>query len=360
MSAPRVAREPTFMNHEPQPQNPRVPGSSRPTGARRRPPASGVWTIVLAAALAHGMPAAVRAQGTAFTEGALDLLLPTGARAVAIGQAATAVGPSTEAVWWNPSGLAQIRGTQAAIHHSQSIGGTADAVAVVARSAVLGSFAVSASLRDFGATASTDDSQTEVGTILPRSLIYAATYAAAIERVSVGVTYKYLQWRLDCTGGCPAETGVIASTSALDAGAQVSLDPKLPVTVGASVRNVGLEVQVNDEQQSDPLPSRVQAGVQVRLSALGALVPGAELRVNADLVSEMRRLDPSPRLGAEVAFQRLHFRGGYASPDGGYGGPSLGVGYEVGSLSIDFARLFDDVSSTIGTDPTYLSVRYRF
>src|SRR5688500_13086280 len=167
------------------------------------------------------------AQRPGIGEGALDLVLPTGARAVALGQATMALDGTTESVWWNPSALAGMRGTSAAIHHSQSIGGTADAVAVVANSRLLGSFGVSASLRDFGPSGNADDSGAEGGTILPRSLIYAATYAASLERVSVGLSYKLVQWRLDCTGPCTGETGVMASTSALDAGAQVSLDPIL-------------------------------------------------------------------------------------------------------------------------------------
>ena len=294
-------------------------------------------------------------------EGALDLVLPTGARAVALGQAAMALDGTTESVWWNPSALAGMRGTTAAIHHSQSLGGKADAVSVVANSRLLGSFGVSASLRDFGATTGADDSGTEGGTILPRSLIYAATYAAALDRLSVGLSYKLVQWRVDCTGPCTGETGILSSTSALDAGAQFSLDPVLPVKIGASVRNVGLRVQVNDEQQADPLPSRLQAGLEWRVSALNTLAAGTELRLSADMVSDMRRIDPSPRLGAEVAWQRrIHFRGGYASRDGGFGGPSLGVGYDTGNLAIDFARLFDEVSSATGVEPTYLSVRYQF
>ena len=254
-----------------------------------------------------------------------------------------------------------MRGTSAAIHHSQSGGGTADAVAVVAHSRVLGSFGVSASLRDFGSSTNADEGGTEGGTILPRSLIYAATYAASLERLNLGLSYKLVQWRIDCSGPCTGETGLMASTSALDAGAQVSLDPALPVTVGASVRNVGLKVQVNDEPQSDELPSRLQAGLELRVPGLDELVGGAELRVSADMVSELRRMDPSPRVGAEIGWQRkIHVRGGYASRSGGFGGPSLGVGYEAGSLAIDFARLFDEVSSLTGSEPTYLSVRYRF
>jgi len=301
------------------------------------------------------------AQHQVMGEGALDLLLPTGARAVALGQATMAVDGTTESVWWNPSGLARMRGTTAAIHHSQSIGGTADAVAVVAHSRVLGSFGVSASLRDFGSSSAADDGGTEGGTILPRSLVYAATYAAAVERLNVGLSYKLVQWRVDCTGPCTGETGLLAQTSAIDAGAQFSLDPELPVTVGAGVRNVGLRVQVNDEPQADDLPSRFQAGLEWRVSQLSNVLEGAELRLSADMVSELRRMDPSPRVGAEVGWQRrIRVRGGYASRAGGFGGPSLGVGYETGSLAIDLARLFDEVSSMTGADPTYLSVRYRF
>jgi len=325
---------------------------------RQLPRGSGVRTraALLVAAASALLSSASAAQRPIMDEGALDLLLPTGARAVALGQATMAVAGTTESVWWNPSGLARMRGTSAAIHHSQSGGGTADAVAVVAHSRVLGSFGVSASLRDFGSSTNADEGGTEGGTILPRSLIYAATYAASLERLNLGLSYKLVQWRIDCSGPCTGETGLMASTSALDAGAQVSLDPALPVTVGASVRNVGLKLQVNDEPQSDELPSRLQAGLELRVPGLDELVGGAELRVSADMVSALRRMDPSPRVGAEIGWQRkIHVRGGYAS-----GGPSLGVGYEAGSLAIDFARLFDEVSSLTGSEPTYLSVRYRF
>ena len=333
---------------------------------RRHPPpgrATRAGAAILVAVGAALAPSGATAQHTraAVDEGALDLLLPTGARAVALGQATMAVAGTTESVWWNPSGLARMRGTSAAIHHSQSSGGTADAVAVVAHSRVLGSFGVSASLRDFGSSTSVDESGAEGGTNLPRSLIYTATYAASLERLNVGLSYKLVQFRVDCTGPCRGETGIMASTSALDAGAQLSLDPALPITVGASVRNVGLRMQVNDEPQSDELPSRLQAGLEVRVPGVGDRVAGAELRVSADMISELGRMDPSPRVGAEIGWQRkIHVRGGYASTAGGFGGPSLGVGYEAGSLAIDFARLFGEVASLTGTEPTYLSVRYRF
>ena len=345
--------------HQPDADRSRCSGGVRKGRACRCPTKAGLAITAVAQLLAS--PAL--AQRAGIGEGALDLVLPTGARAVAIGQATMGVRSelNTEAVWWNPSALAHLRGTQAAIHHSQSIAGTSDAIAVVANSGAIGSIGLSASLRDFGPTPSVDPEGTELGTVMPRSIVYAATYAASVERVNVGVSYKLVQWRLDCSGPCVGETGVIASTSAVDAGAQLTLDPLLPITVGASVRNVGVRVQVDDEPQSDPLPARVQAGLQWRVAQVSERVDGIELHLSADMVTELRETEPAPRVGAEVALQRrLRLRGGYASRSSGFGGPSLGVGYELGSLAIDFARLFDEVSSGSGSPPTYLSVRYSF
>jgi hypothetical protein len=36
------------------------------------------------------------------------------------------------------------------------------------------------------------------------------------------------------------------------------------------------------------------------------------------------------------------------------------VGYETGSLAIDFARMFVQTTSVTNTEPTYLSLRFRF
>ena len=64
--------------------------------------------VALGACLLVATPAAAQ---RVITEGALDLLLPTGARAVALGQATTALDGTTEAVWGNPSALARMQGT---------------------------------------------------------------------------------------------------------------------------------------------------------------------------------------------------------------------------------------------------------
>src|SRR5215216_6971280 len=81
----------------------------------------------LSAALAEG----ASAQGPAAEEGALFLLVPVGARAVGMGQAVVADQPGSEAIWWNPAALARAEKRELAIHHSQSLVGTGDALTLV-------------------------------------------------------------------------------------------------------------------------------------------------------------------------------------------------------------------------------------
>ena len=177
---------------------------------------------VLGAALA---PKVARAQAGPAEDGALFLLLPVGARSVGMGQAVVAEQGGSEAVWWNPAGLARAEKREAAIHHSQSVIGTGDAVSFVVPSSVLGVAALSVNILNYGAQEVTDQiSGVEIGSILPRSFVYAATYATTIgEHVNAGITYKVLQFRVDCSGACPPSSAFAATTSALDFGAQFPL-----------------------------------------------------------------------------------------------------------------------------------------
>src|ERR671927_521341 len=106
----------------------------------RRPRSRLAASLALAAALMA--PLAARAQGGLAEDGALFLLLPTGARAVGMGQAVVADQPGSEAVWWNAAALARAEKREVAIHHSQSLIGTGDALTLVVPSSVLGVLAV--------------------------------------------------------------------------------------------------------------------------------------------------------------------------------------------------------------------------
>ncbi len=297
-------------------------------------------------------------------DGALFLLLPIGARSVGMGQAVVAAREGgTEAVWWNPSGVAPITSTQAAIHHSQSLFGTGDAITVVVPSSVLGVIAGSVNVLNFGES-EVRDSVSQLGTIVARGLVYAATYATSVvPRVNAGITYKIVQLRTDCAGSCPDDATFSASTSALDFGAQFDFQAGAPFVVGVAVRNLGVRLQVNDSPQSDPLPTRIQVGAQVLLVPPERYGSDVDVRLGVDVVDEIQVGRPAARLGTDVSWQRRAFlRLGYAFEGGGSegGGPSVGLGLVRGGLAIDIARSLTGLSADAGQAPTHLSLRYAF
>ena len=326
---------------------------------RRRRSRALAW---VGAALCALRGAAASAQARPAEEGALFLLLPVGARSVGMGQAVVADQGGSEAVWWNPSALARAEKREAAIHHSQSVIGTGDAVSLVVPSSLLGVVALSVNMLNYDEQQVTDVDLGVIGSILPRSFVYAATYATPIgDHISAGLTYKVVQLRADCSGTCPQSSSFAATSSALDFGAQFHLGALAPATIGVALRNVGPRLQVNDNPQSDPLPTRLQIGANYRVGLVGRVAKEAELHVSGDVIDEVRLTDPSARVGADLAWQKkFHARFGYVFDQSESGGPSLGLGISAGNLVVDIARLFEGLSADAGQAPTYLSLRYLF
>lgn len=318
--------------------------------------------VAMAAIVALGAPGPAAAQKPA-TEGALFLLLPIGARAVGEGQATVADEPGSEAVWWNPAAIARGDKRELAIHHSQTIIAKGDAVTLVIPSALLGVVAIGANVVNYGRQEITDTVGSR-GILIPQNLVYVATYATPIaKRFAAGLSYKIVQLRLDCSGGCSGVPTVSASSSALDAGMQVRLIGLAPATIGVAIRNVGPRLQVNDKDQSDPLPTRVQAGVSVDVPNVDGLAREVKVRILADVLSDLHFSAPSPRFGLSIGYRDLaFFRTGYLFDrgDGEGDGPSLGFGVTSGTLVLDIGRVVRGLSADADKPPTYVSLRYLF
>lgn len=330
---------------------------------RRRSKRAAISIALLSTTLAGALP--LRGQSGLATEGAPFLLIPVGARALAMGQAAVAEQGGTEAVWWNPAGLARLDKREIAIHHYKSIVGTGDAVSLAIPSALLGVLTASVYILNYGDEEITGPGGVRLGAILPRNLVYAATYATPIgARINAGLTFKILQLRVDCTGACEGLPTGTASSSALDAGVQYELPVDAPIWIGVAVRNMGPKLQVKDRAQADPLPTRVQVGAIYRVTPLERYVKELNVRVSADLIDELALSSPSARFGADVGWRdRAFLRAGYVFKEYANSeqyGPSIGFGIAAGNLHVDVARLFEGFSSDVSQPPTYLSLRYQF
>lgn len=336
-----------------------LPGGHRPprSEASRRQRVRAV--LLLGALLLGAAPVSARAQS-----GALFLLVPFGAQAVGRGEAVMghrALG--TEAIWWNPAALARLEKREVAVHHGQSVVATTDMVAMAAPSKVLGTLAAGAYLVNYGDQQATDPvSGTPVGTITNRSYLLAMSYATpAGKRFNAGLTYKFLMLRFQCSGLCGQLPAISGSSSALDLGAQYLLPVRSPVTVGASVRNLGPALQVKDAEQADPLPRVVQAGITAEVPVQALSAAGASLEVAGDLQQSSALGGAAVGLGVVLGYRKeLFLRGGYKAQSGDARGLSFGFGYQRGALAVDVARRLGGLSAQLGEPPTFVSLRARF
>ena len=163
----------------------------------------------------------------------------------------------------------------------------------------LGVFAIAADLQNFGEQENTTDpSVPSTGTVLTRSFVLSGSLAIdrSGSRTAAGIALKVVQMRVDCTGPCDFPNEV-AQTFAIDGGAQFAIGVPAALCFGASVRNLGLALEVQDSEESDPLPTRVQVGLLYRYPLPGALCGGrgAEHDRGPDRWPEHRPAAATPR-----------------------------------------------------------------
>lgn len=328
---------------------------------------SGLGAALATAALcAAGGASPARAQSASpGIEGGAFLLVPIGARGVALGQAATADGGTSEAIFWNPAGLASLAKGEFAIYHYDAFFGSGDAIAIAAPSSRLGTFALAAYLVNYGDLAVTrgDLGPEPVGQISPRNLALMASYATEVAGLSAGVTYKLVQFRVDCTGDCSQVPTATGSTQAVDVGIQYAVGSWRPLVVGVSLRNLGFNLQVNNQAQADPLPTRLAVGVSAMVVRPAPGTQGLDARVLADVQGTVLEgpLTTVTLVGVESGVgETLRFRFGYSFLDSGARGPSLGVGARFGSIAFDLARTFNSAQDVGDTQPVQFNFRVIF
>ncbi|MDO8667090.1 MAG: PorV/PorQ family protein [Gemmatimonadales bacterium] len=318
--------------------------------------------LSLTALLLTAIPAAAQTAPTA--AGGAFLLLPVGARATALGQAAAADGGTSEALFWNPAGLAALARSEFAIHHATQFFGATDAVVIAVPSSSFGTFALAAYIVDYGEDQVTlPGGGDPVGTVTSRNLELLASYATdVVGGLAAGIAYKLIQFRVDCSGDCANVPTATGTTHAVDVGLRYVF-PAFPLVIGAVVRNVGFKLQVNNQAQADPLPARLQVGVSYGLRRPPAGVEGLDVRVLADLQGAVGQgtLSPVTLVGVEWGVRDVvRIRGGYAFLDSEARGPSIGIGVTFGSVAFDIAKVFfanDDLGEK---EPIHLSLRAMF
>ncbi|HET8713318.1 MAG TPA: PorV/PorQ family protein [Gemmatimonadales bacterium] len=335
----------------------------------RRPDGLTAGRTVIALLMLAAGPSARPAVGQdqPLNAGALFLVFPVGAQSVGMGQTAIAAAGRGEAAFWNPAGLATLGEDEFALHSATLVAGRSHVLGAYFPSRGIGVIGGAVYLVDYGDLDRTDNNGQTIARIAPRNFEFLATYATSLGGSFVlGVSYKLIQFRVDCSGDCrdfPAGTG---ATHALDFGGQFRVGPGGPLRVGVALRNVGFRLQVQNQAQADPLPTRLAVGAQYELRlrpATGRTLDQAfDLKLAADVDSPWGEVGQSEtRFGIDIGYQRLvRLRAGYAFVQEGLSGPSVGIGVESGSLGIDLARAFLTGSELQAESPTFFSFRVTF
>jgi hypothetical protein len=328
----------------------------------------GGWVLPIAFLfLTAKPPNRLAAQDPPLNAGALFLVFPVGAQAVGMGQTATAAAGRGEAAFWNPAGLATLSEDEFALHSATLVAGRSHVLAAYFPSRGIGVIGGAVYLVDYGDLDRTDQNGNTIARIAPRNFEFLASYATNLTGSFVlGMSYKLIQFRVDCSGDCrdfPAGRG---ATHALDFGGQFRVGPGGPLRVGVALRNVGFRLQVQNQAQADPLPTRLAIGalyeLRLRPGTGRALNQAFDLKLAADVDSPWGQVGQSEtRLGLDIGYQRLvRVRAGYAFVQDGLSGPSLGLGVESGSLGVDLARAFLTGSDLQVESPTFFSFRVTF
>ncbi|MDE2490087.1 MAG: hypothetical protein KGM24_04520 [Elusimicrobia bacterium] len=282
-----------------------------------------------------------------------------------MGEAYTAVADGPDAAYWNPAGLAWLKGGGARYARSELPAGVHHDFAAVALPAAWahGGFAFSLTRLSQDSLALVDASNTTEGSFSPHSEAYALSYGARISgespravdrdyfrggwevpsvdrpyldelepwtgQISVGATIKAVHEDLGTRS---------AVATAFDAGAMFRPEDLSALTLAAAVRNVGTKLRFISE--SEPLPGELAAAAAYDLRGdEWALLPAVE----ADLPYAG---DPYGKLGVEArrsvsrsadASLRLGYTSRTAASLGALSGLTAGVGLRAGAFSFDAA-----------------------
>jgi hypothetical protein len=138
-----------------------------------------------------------------------------GAQAVGMGQTAVTLEGRGEAAFWNPAGLATISQNEFGLESATLAAGNAHALTAYFPSHGIGVIGAAVYLLDYGDLDRTDSTNSVIARISPRDFEFLASYATELGgSLTLGINYKLVEFRVDCSGDCRAFPNGQASRTA--------------------------------------------------------------------------------------------------------------------------------------------------
>lgn len=316
-----------------------------------------IGLLVLAGgALLPGVEARAQDENGRPPEGALFLLLPIGARAIAMGRAVTALrGP--EAVFWNPAGLASGRGNALVFYRGDNVAGEGTSVSYVAASEGGLRLALSYHLNDVGDQTLTDEQGNPIGELTTRNHLGTLTLAHDVgTAVTLGANVKALRFQVSCRGTFCPDVGSSATSFAVDVG--LTANPTTSLTVAAMLAHLGTFRTVTETTQ-ERLPGRIRLAAAMDVTALLATSEPVLGTVSVEMQERLTVLgDPELYFGGEAVVGRedaLTIRAGYVIGDEARAGARVGLGVRYGRVDLSIAKSLATSAVRTGTEPVHVT-----
>ena len=229
-----------------------------------------------------------------------------------MGQTAVTLEGHGEAAFWNPAGLATLDESEFGLQNGSLAVGKSYALTAYVHSHGIGVLGGAVYLLNYGDLERTDSTGGTIAQVSPRNLEFLASYATQVGALSIGVNYKLVEFRVECTGDCREFPNGEGVTHGLDVGGQLAVGPEGALRIGVAVRNIGFKLQVNNRDQADPLPAHLVVGALYRLTLRGEVPPGSapgaepeglDVKLAADLdspVGQLRRFGGPHRRGRRI------------------------------------------------------------
>lgn len=322
--------------------------------------------LLLAILLASAGPAHAEGQetgeGSDVREGALFLLLPVGAQGVGLGRAMTAL-QSDEGAFWNPASLAEQSERRAMVYRGDQLSGEATAVNVLLPWNRVGTFGISYLLLDSGTQDLRDEFGDVLGSISVRNHVGIASFATSFPgRIHAGVNMKLVQFRVGCRGQCP-DLETTSSAYALDVGLQAQPFASIPLRFGWMLAHAGTDFQIANQEQADPLPTRVRLAVAYEILHRFVEDGLMDLWVTVETEDRARELgSPSLYMGLSYSAADLFYvRSGYVAGQlDQTDGASVGVGFRLDRFDLSLAKSLTRSLITGESQPIHVTFGVQF
>jgi opacity protein-like surface antigen len=251
------------------------------------------------------------------------LMIAPGARACGMGETGVAIANDAYATYWNPAGLAKLRGKEFSGMHSNwlpqfNLGDMYyDFASYTQHFEDIGTFGANLIFLNLGEQQWTDEEGNLMGTFDSYNLAFGVSYGTELsENLAVGASFRFIYMKLTDVNVGAQETDGTGSSVAVDLGLLWTPKWLSKLTMGVNLQNLGPKITFVDADQADPIPTNLKLGFAYKALEREHNELNLTFDVNKQLVRVDRHISETDTTYTSDPFYKAIFT---AWTDGGFG-----------------------------------------